>query len=93
MVHIEDENDNAPVFNEKTYASINIPARDRTDHREIIYRAVAKDDDIGRNAELSYIILEGNEAGKFDIEPTTGIVTTSKLLPEGEQFNLVVSTS
>ncbi|XP_033631597.1 protocadherin Fat 1-like isoform X4 [Asterias rubens] len=90
MVHIEDENDNAPVFNEKTYASINIPARDRTDHREIIYRAVAKDDDIGRNAELSYIILEGNEAGKFDIEPTTGIVTTSKLLPEGEQFNLVL---
>ena len=93
IIHILDENDNAPVFIEKTYASINIPARDRTDDRQVIYRAVAKDDDIGENAELSYYILEGNEDGKFEIEPTTGIIATTKLLQEEELYNLVVGTS
>ncbi|XP_038055589.1 protocadherin Fat 1-like isoform X3 [Patiria miniata] len=90
VVHILDENDNAPKFNEGVFVSINVPGQDRSEERRIIYGAVASDKDIGENADLSYYIREGNNAGKFDIDPTTGVVSTTKLLAEGDQYNLVL---
>ncbi|XP_022108017.1 protocadherin Fat 1-like isoform X2 [Acanthaster planci] len=90
IVHIQDENDNPPTFNEGALVSINVPAQDRTDEPRIIYVAMASDKDIGENGELSYYIREGNNAGKFDIDPTTGIISTTKLLMEGDQYNLVL---
>ncbi|MEJ1285075.1 hypothetical protein NN561_016065 [Cricetulus griseus] len=88
IVKILDENDNKPQFLQKFY-KIRLPEREKADgersvKREPLYRVIAADKDEGPNAELSYSIEEGNEHGRFSIEPKTGVVSSKKFSTAGE---------
>ncbi|KAM9622277.1 protocadherin Fat 1 [Trichechus inunguis] len=88
IVKILDENDNKPQFLQKFY-KIRLPEREKPERernarREPIYRVIATDRDEGPNAEISYSIEEGNEHGKFFIEPKTGVVSSKKFSGAGE---------
>ncbi|CAK6442579.1 unnamed protein product [Pipistrellus nathusii] len=88
IVKILDENDNRPQFLQKFY-KIRLPEREKPDRdrnarRDPIYRVIAADKDEGPNAEISYSIEEGNELGKFFIEPKTGLVSSKKFSAAGE---------
>lgn len=95
IVKILDENDNRPQFLQKFY-QIKLPEREkpereRTAKKEPIYRVVAADKDEGPNAEISYKIEDGNEHGKFFIDPITGVVSSKKYSGAGEYDILTVS--
>lgn len=95
IVKILDENDNRPQFLQKFY-KIRLPERekadgDRSTKREPLYRVIATDKDEGPNAEISYSIEEGNEHGRFSIEPKTGVVSSKKFSAAGEYDILSVS--
>uniref|UniRef100_A0A8C0I6M1 FAT atypical cadherin 1 n=1 Tax=Balaenoptera musculus TaxID=9771 RepID=A0A8C0I6M1_BALMU len=88
IVKILDENDNKPQFLQKFY-KIRLPEREKPERerntkREPLYRVIATDKDEGPNAEISYSIEEGNEHGKFFIEPKTGVVLSKKFSGAGE---------
>uniref|UniRef100_A0A452U7E0 FAT atypical cadherin 1 n=1 Tax=Ursus maritimus TaxID=29073 RepID=A0A452U7E0_URSMA len=88
IVKILDENDNKPQFLQKFY-KIRLPERERPERernakREPLYRVIATDKDEGPNAEISYSIEDGNEHGKFFIEPKTGVVSSKKFSGAGE---------
>ena len=95
IVKVLDENDNRPLFLEKTY-KIRLPEREKTEKeralkRDPLYRVIASDRDEGANAEISYSIEEGDEHGKFFIEPKTGLVSSKKFSSAGEYDILTVS--
>uniref|UniRef100_A0A2I3SRM1 FAT atypical cadherin 1 n=1 Tax=Pan troglodytes TaxID=9598 RepID=A0A2I3SRM1_PANTR len=88
IVKILDENDNKPQFLQKFY-KIRLPEREKPDRernarREPLYRVIATDKDEGPNAEISYSIEDGNEHGKFFIEPKTGVVSSKRFSAAGE---------
>lgn len=95
IVRVLDENDNRPLFLEKIY-KIKLPERERPEKeramkRDPVYRVIASDRDEGPNAEISYSIEEGDENGKFFIEPKTGLVSSKKFSSAGEYDILTVS--
>ncbi|XP_074848983.1 protocadherin Fat 1 isoform X2 [Carettochelys insculpta] len=88
VVKVLDENDNKPLFLQKFY-KIRLPEREKPERersakREPIYRVIAADKDEGPNAEISYSIEDGDEHGKFFIEPKTGVVSSKKFSGAGE---------
>lgn len=93
IVKVLDENDNSPQFMEKVY-KIKLPVREkeRTLKRDPVYRVIASDKDEGPNAEISYSIEEGDEQGKFFIEPKTGMVYSKKISSAVDYDILTVST-
>lgn len=88
MVTVEDENDNDPKF--IPASTVTIPAMDDPEERRFICRMMATDKDVGSNAELSYFIRDGNTQSRFYIDATTGEVTCSKTLIDGERYVLQV---
>ncbi|XP_028312232.1 protocadherin Fat 1a isoform X3 [Gouania willdenowi] len=94
IVKVLDENDNRPLFLEKIY-KIQLPERERPERerntkRDPVYRVIASDRDEGANAEISYSIEEGDEHGKFFIEPKTGLVSSKKFSSAGEYDILTI---
>ncbi|CAJ0952191.1 unnamed protein product [Ranitomeya imitator] len=89
VVQVLDENDNKPQFPEKVY-QIKLPERDRKKRGEPIYRAFAFDKDEGPNAEISYTVVDGNEDGKFFIDPKTGMVSSRKQFSAGSYDILTI---
>lgn len=94
IVQVLDENDNRPLFLEKIY-KIKLPERERPEReratrRDPVYRVIASDRDEGPNAEISYSIEEGDENGKFFIEPKTGLVSSKKFSSAGEYDILTI---
>ncbi|XP_078514538.1 protocadherin Fat 3 isoform X1 [Lissotriton helveticus] len=89
VVQVLDENDNKPQFPEKVY-QIKLPERDRKKRGEPIYRAFAFDRDEGPNAEISYSITDGNDDGKFFIDPKTGMVSSRKQFAAGSYDILTI---
>lgn len=89
MVQVLDENDNKPTFPEKVY-QIKLPERERRKKGEPIYRVFAYDRDDGPNSDLSYTIVDGNEDGKFFIDPKTAVVSSRKAFTAGSYDILTV---
>lgn len=90
LIQVLDVNDNKPVFPEKLY-QVRLPERGRRQRGGVIYRVFASDADHGSNAELTYSIADGNEDGKFHIDPRTGLVTSPrKQFPTGTYDILTV---
>ncbi|KAF2364658.1 EGF-like calcium-binding domain [Trinorchestia longiramus] len=72
LVIVSDMNDNPPEFASHTYStSIPESARIGTD----VTRVLANSRDVGKNAEISYSIIGGNEHRKFAIHSKTGVVS------------------
>ncbi|KAM6933567.1 protocadherin Fat 3-like [Xenentodon cancila] len=82
MVQVLDENDNRPTFPEKVY-QVRLPVRERRKKAEAIYRVFAYDHDEGPNGDLLYSIVDGNEDGKFFIDPKTGVISSRKAFTAG----------
>ncbi|XP_041711685.2 protocadherin Fat 1a isoform X3 [Coregonus clupeaformis] len=94
IVKVLDENDNRPQFLEKIY-KIKLPEREKPEKeralkRDPVYRVIASDRDEGANSEISYSIEEGDEHGKFFIEPKTGLVSSKKFSSAGEYDILTI---
>lgn len=89
IVQILDENDNKPTFPEKVY-QVRLPERERRKKGEPIYRVFAYDRDDGPNSDLSYSIVDGNDDGKFFIDPKTAIVSSRKAFTAGSYDILTV---
>ncbi|KAJ8280395.1 hypothetical protein GJAV_G00054020 [Gymnothorax javanicus] len=92
IVHVLDENDNKPQFPEKVY-QIKLPERDRKKKGEPIYRVFAYDKDEGPNSDLSYSIVDGNEDGKFFIDPKTAMVSSRKQFTAGSYDILTIKAT
>lgn len=89
IVQVLDENDNKPTFPEKVY-QVKLPERERRKKSEPIYRVFAYDRDDGPNSDLSYSIVDGNEDGKFFIDPKTAVVSSRKTFTAGSYDILTV---
>ncbi|XP_036391985.1 protocadherin Fat 3a [Megalops cyprinoides] len=92
MVHVLDENDNKPQFPEKVY-QVKLPERDRKKKGDPIYRVFAYDKDEGPNADLSYSIVDGNDDGKFFIDPKTAMVSSRKQFTAGSYDILTIKAT
>ncbi|XP_064159770.1 protocadherin Fat 3a isoform X4 [Anguilla rostrata] len=92
IIHVLDENDNKPQFPEKVY-QIKLPERDRKKKGEPIYRVFAYDKDEGPNSDLSYSIVDGNEDGKFFIDPKTAMVSSRKQFTAGSYDILTIKAT
>lgn len=89
IVQVLDENDNKPIFPEKVY-QVKLPERERRKKGEPMYRVFAYDRDDGPNCDLSYSIVDGNEDGKFFIDPKTAVVSSRKAFSAGSYDILTV---
>lgn len=89
MVSVLDENDNRPTFHDKVY-QVRLPERERRKKAEPIYRVFAYDQDDGPNSDLSYSLVDGNEDGKFFIDPKTAVVSSRKAFAAGSYDILTV---
>ncbi|XP_029965052.1 protocadherin Fat 3 isoform X6 [Salarias fasciatus] len=92
MVQVLDENDNKPTFPEKVY-QVKLPERERRKKSEPIYRVFAYDRDDGPNGDLSYSIVDGNEDGKFFIDPKTAVVSSRKAFSAGSYDILTIKAT
>ncbi|XP_042342086.1 protocadherin Fat 3-like [Plectropomus leopardus] len=92
MVQVLDENDNKPTFPEKVY-QVKLPERERRKKGEPIYRVFAYDRDEGPNSDLSYSIVDGNEDGKFFIDPKTAVVSSRKAFSAGSYDILTIKAT
>lgn len=90
IVHIQDENDNAPEFPQRAYC-VSLPERDRNKRGDPVYRVFAYDLDEGPNAEITYSIVDGNEDGKFFIDSKTAMVFSRKMVTAGAYDILTVN--
>lgn len=68
QVFIEDVNDHRPVF----MSSDSTHILEDTAVGTLVHHFVARDDDLGENGQLSFIIESGNEDGLFVLEEKTG---------------------
>uniref|UniRef100_UPI00358E6C03 protocadherin Fat 1-like isoform X2 n=1 Tax=Myxine glutinosa TaxID=7769 RepID=UPI00358E6C03 len=89
IVTVVDENDNEPRFRERVY-NARLLERARSKRREHLYQIIASDIDLGANADLSYLIVDGNEQGYFFIDPVTGIISTAHALQAGRYDILTI---
>ena len=76
-ITVLDVSDHAPQFSSKIY-SIYIP--ESTGIGTEFFTAVATDQDIGNNADLTYSIITGDDNETFSIDPLTGRIRVSQPL-------------
>ena len=74
-IHVSDINDNAPKFVSPQYG---FSVRENEDENTFIGKIHAEDEDIGRNAELSYSLEENQKY--FRVEAKTGFILTKTSL-------------
>ncbi|XP_049870904.1 cadherin-89D [Pectinophora gossypiella] len=73
-VHVDDDNDNPPVFEMPSYEGVIAENAPKGTEVEMTNTIKAKDADVGPNAFFKYTLFgEGHEL--FDVEETTGVVT------------------
>ena len=81
-VIVLDENDNPPIFYPNQYIEAiteNEPAE------TFVVKVTATDADVERNGRISYSITSGNREGNFQVETTSGIITTMRRLDREQQ--------
>lgn len=76
-IHIQDVNDNRPIFTKYPF-STNIPPY--ISPGQTILRVLTKDIDEGINSEVVYSLPNDSLHNKFRISPNTGMLTTSQSL-------------
>lgn len=73
VIRVLDDNDNRPKFTDKLF-QVKLPEQRQTAGKQEVCRMVARDDDEGSNAAVTYK-LQGNSDERFQIDPVTGVVT------------------
>ncbi|KAG7458772.1 hypothetical protein MATL_G00224240 [Megalops atlanticus] len=69
-IFLLDLNDNAPAFVSSDMCQVVEDA----EVGSVVHRLVAKDDDLGKNSQVTYSIVSGNEQGLFTLEENTGLL-------------------
>ena len=94
-ITITDTNDNPPRFLQKQYSATIVDNIPFYPEASPIAQVTATDLDIGRNAELFYMIVAGNDQNLFRIGNSTGILypNQSFLGQKGQQFQLVIEVT
>ena len=88
VVKIQDVNDHTPIFPRNVFS---IPIPESRPVNEIIMKFVAKDIDEGRNGELVYSVVRGNEEGRFGIFPDGTLFIAHALDRESrDMYSLVI---
>ena len=82
-IHITDQNDNKPIFVNATYI---LTVFENKPPGTFVGYVKAMDIDMGRNAELSYYLLENQM--DFKIDSQTGEITTLRSLDRESLFNV-----
>lgn len=89
FVNIVDANNNAPVFDQKSYLS---PVPENYQVGKHVIQLSARDEvDFGVNAKIEYSLVGGNGTEFFAVEPESGWIFVNKTLVEfsvGTVFNL-----
>ncbi|NXJ90410.1 PCD23 protein, partial [Corythaixoides concolor] len=85
---ILDINDNSPSFTSSPLSYV----MEDAEAGFLVHRIVAKDPDEGRNGQVTYHILSGNENKVFVLDKITGLLTTAQLLDREiqERYSLTV---
>ena len=82
VILVLDVNDNPPEFASRLYfASVKEDVLKETD----VVRVLATSKDSGINADITYAIVAGNEARKFDIHPKNGMIKVKLMFLRTEQ--------
>ena len=94
-ITITDVNDNPPRFLQKQYSATIVDNIPFYPEASPIAQVTATDLDIGRNAELFYTIVAGNDQNLFRIGNSTGILypNQSFLGQKGQEFQLVIEVT
>ena len=80
QVYLLDRNDNTPKWRTDRYM---VDVQENNIPQKSLIQVAALDDDIGRNARLTYEI-SGLYSDYFNIDPSTGLITTSTVLDHEE---------
>ncbi|NXW99477.1 PCD23 protein, partial [Larus smithsonianus] len=85
---ILDINDNSPSFTSSPLSYV----MEDVEVGFLVHRIIAKDPDEGRNGQVTYHILSGNENKAFILDKITGLLTTAQLLDREIQncYNLTL---
>ena len=89
-ITLQDKNDNAPIFVQSVYRS---SVREMLPLGERVTVVSAVDIDEGLNAKVEYSIVRGNEGDAFQINITTGEITTHKVLNRTSKAKYVLTVS
>ena len=90
IIRVLDQNDNRPKFTDKLF-HITLPERRAHANTQEVCRMVARDDDAGTNAEVTYS-LHDNTDDRFQVDPRTGAVTSQGPFWAGNYSILTVNT-
>lgn len=91
IVQVLDENDNRPKFTEKLFHVRLAEQRTHSHGKQEVCRMVARDDDEGAKAEVTYSLHE-NTDDRFQIDPRSGAVTSQGSFWAGNYSILTVNT-
>ncbi|NXM72575.1 PCD23 protein, partial [Serilophus lunatus] len=85
---ILDINDNSPNFMSSSLSYV----MENVEVGFLVHHIIAKDPDEGRNGQVTYHILSGNENKVFVLDKITGLLTTAQLLDREiqERYSLTV---
>ncbi|XP_020287734.1 protein dachsous isoform X2 [Pseudomyrmex gracilis] len=75
-VIVLDENDNSPEFRPGSCYTLAVPENQKI---SAIHTVAATDTDEGKNGEIVYSIASGNIGSKFNLNPTSGVLSMSNL--------------
>lgn len=74
VIQVLDANDNRPKFTDKLF-HVKLPEQRNQAGKQEVCRMVARDDDEGSNAVVTYK-LHDNKDERLEIDPVTGVVTS-----------------
>ncbi|CAG5120721.1 unnamed protein product, partial [Candidula unifasciata] len=89
-IRVNDLNDNAPVFKEKSY---NASISEEAVKGDPVITVSAQDRDEGSNALITYRITGGNDKDAFQIRPREGVISVNRKLDAREQNRYVLTVS
>ncbi|XP_005390085.1 PREDICTED: cadherin-23 isoform X3 [Chinchilla lanigera] len=90
IVYVEDVNDEAPVFTQQQYSRLGLRETAGIGTSVIVVRAT--DRDTGDGGLVNYCILSGAE-GKFEIDESTGLITTADYLDYETKTSYLMNVS
>lgn len=94
-ISVMDINDNSPRLQFPTRTNDTIRISAHIPVSQFVTRVFAHDSDLGKNAKLTYVFIDGNQLNIFNIHALTGVITVVQELHQIHyaQFNLTVLVS
>ena len=90
IIHINDVNDHAPVFEKSEYSAI---LSELAPPGTYVASIIATDEDTGVNAQIYYDFVSGNNKQWFLIDSVSGLITTKSALDREVQGTVELSIS